>query len=301
MDARVQKMIDLWIWYCSVANLGYDQGNRWDFPKYGDTQYAGECDCSSLMYHCAVEAGFNLPTSGTRYTGTMKRDFTNAGFKWYTFTNINDVPAGAILYKSGHTAGWTGHYICEAYGDEHGGSRGGRSGDQANETRMSPPRNGWEGYFYWPETEPPVKWPQEVEPMPAGEAVDYIIEEGSNNVAHQNEQQKYAYRYEKWASGKLVCLISDYFNGGTASLGSKYRGKYYFTKTLEFPSMQGDGAPEFAEPPYVTGLTVRAPQGWADDIQFYAVYKNKGTFWVSSVDRTIPKFSIDVELKGSWK
>lgn len=295
MDSRVEKMIDLWIWYCSVANLGYDQGNRWDFPKYGDTQYAGECDCSSLMYHCAVEAGFNLPTSGTRYTGTMKRDFVNAGFKWCTFSNIYDTPPGAILYKSGHTAGWTGHYICEAYGDEHGGSRGGRDGDQANETRMSSPRNGWEGYFYWPETVKPVKWPKEVEPM--GEAKDYIIEEGANEVAHQNDQQKYAYRWEKWASGKLVCIVSDYFNGGN---GAKYKNSFYLSKTLEFPSMQGDGAPEFLEPPYVTGISARAGQGWVN-VQFYQLYKNKGLFWVYASDKAIPRFSVDVRLEGSWK
>ena len=145
MDARVQKMIDLWLWYCGEANLGYDQGNRWDFPKYGDTQYAGECDCSSLMYHCAVLAGFALPTSGTRYTGTMKRDFQAAGFKWINEVNAANMPAGAIAWKSGHTAGWTGRYLCEAYGDEAGGSRGGRAGDQAQETRLSPARKGWEG------------------------------------------------------------------------------------------------------------------------------------------------------------
>ena len=298
MDSRVQKMIDLWLWYCGEANLGYDQGNRWDFPKYGDTQYAGECDCSSLMYHCAVEAGFNLPTSGTRYTGTMKRDFVNAGFKWVAISSKQTpsqagIPAGAILYKNGHTAGWTGHYICEAYGDEHGGSRGGRDGDQANETRLSPERAGWEGYFYWPEAIKPVKWPQEVEPV--GDMVDYIIEEGSNDVAHQMEQNTYAYRWEKWASGKLVCYISDYFNGGN---GTKYKNSFYLGKTLEFPEM--NGGPAFVEPPYIAGLTSRAGQGWVN-VQFYNLYKNKAMFWVFASDRAIPKFYVDVTLVGSWK
>ena len=295
MDARVQRMIDLWVWCCAEANIGYDQWNRWDFPAYGDTQYAGECDCSSLMYWCAVQAGFDLPTSGTRYTGTMKRDFLAAGFKWAAFTSMADVPAGAILWKSSHTAGWTGRYICEAYEDERGGSHGGQDGDQANETRLSAPRGGWEGYFYWPETVPAVDWPQEVEPGMVN--VDFIIEEGSNNVAHESEQQGYAYRYEKWASGKLVCIVSDYFNGGSAP--SKYRGSWFMTKTFDWPSVHG--GPEFVEPPYITGLSVRAPQGWADDIQFAEIYKNKGVFWVRSSDRTIPKFSVDVELTGSWK
>ncbi len=296
MDAKVQKMIDLWLWYCGEANLGYDQWNRWDFPKYGDTQYAGECDCSSLMYHCAVEAGFNLPTSGTRYTGTMKRDFQNAGFKYATFTNIKDVPAGSILWKSSHTGGWTGHYICEAYIDEKGGDHGGKDGDQGNETRLSAPRGGWEGYFYWPEAEPAVKWPQEVEPL--GDAVDYIIEEGSNNVAHVMNQEKYTFRWEKWASGKLVCIVSDYFNAGT---GTSYRNGYYMSKTLEFPSMMDDKAPAFVEPPFITGCVARGGTGWACTIQFNNIYKNKAPFWVMSPYRSIPKFYIDVRLEGSWK
>ena len=293
MDARVQKMIDLWLWYCGEANLGYDQWNRWDFPKYGDTQYAGECDCSSLMYHCAVEAGFNLPTSGTRYTGTMKRDFQNAGFKYATFTNINDVPIGAILWKSTHTAGWTGHYICEAYIDEKGGDHGGKAGDQANETRLSSPRGGWEGYFYWPETVPPVKWPQEVEPM--GDAVDYIVEEGSNNVAHMNQQEKYFYRYVKYASGRMVCYLSDYFNAGT---GKSYGGSYYIDKTFDFPELHG--GPAFIEPPIVEGYSVRSTGGWVG-IQFENLYKNKVTFSAYGSKKAIPKFYMDLTVSGCWK
>lgn len=290
-DPRVQKMIDLWTWCCSEANIGYDQGNRWDFPPIGNTTYAGECDCSSLMYWCAVQAGFPLPTSGTRYTGTMKRDFPNAGFKWVAFTNIYDVPAGAILYKEGHTAGWTGRYICEAYSDEKNGSRGGRDGDQANETRLSPPRNGWEGYFVYPET---TEWPKECEPV--GAIVDYIIEEGSNNIPHENEQGEYCFRWEKWASGKLVAYVSDYYNGGT---GSSYRGSYYLSKTLDFPASHGD-APEFIEPPFIS-WSVRGGQGWAASIQFYSVYANKALFWVYSSNRNIPRFSLDATLTGLWK
>ena len=290
MDARVQRMIDLWVWCCAEANIGYDQWNRWDFPTYGDTQYAGECDCSSLMYWCAVQAGFDLPTSGTRYTGTMKRDFVAAGFKWAAFTSMADVPAGAILWKSSHTAGWTGRYICEAYEDERGGSHGGQDGDQANETRLSAPRGGWEGYFFWPETEPAVVWPQEVEPM--GEAKDYIIEEGGNNVAHAFNQGDYGYRWEKWASGKMVLIVSDWYNGGN---GSHYKGSYYLTKTVAFPSEVA-----FMEPPYCTGLVLRAGEGWVSG-QPCACYKNKMEFWVHSTGRAMPKFSGDFRFEGSWK
>ena len=51
MDSKVSKMVELVTWYCSAANLGYDQWNRWDFPEYGDTTTPGECDCSSLVYN----------------------------------------------------------------------------------------------------------------------------------------------------------------------------------------------------------------------------------------------------------
>lgn len=300
MDARVQRMIDLWLWYCGEANLGYDQYNRWDFPEYGDTQYAGECDCSSLMYHCAVEAGFDLPTSGTRYTGTMERHFTAAGFRRVPMDSKltpsqAGVPAGAILWKSSHTGGWSGRYICEAYGDENGGSHGGRAGDQGDETRISPERAGWECYYEWPEAQSAPVWPQEVEPIDMAQAIDYPIEEGSNNIAHENDQQAYMYRYTKWASGKMDVLISDYFNGGN---GARYEGQYYIDKTLEFPEM--DGGPAFVEPPIVTGVTVRAHSGWAD-VQLHDLYENKAVFWAFGTRRAIPRFSIDVKLEGSWK
>ena len=294
MPGSVDRMVELVEWYCASANLGYDQWNRWDFPAVGDTQYAGECDCSSLVYHCAELAGFDVPKTGTRYTGTMMRDFTRAGFKWIQTSSTDWMP-GDILYKDGHTAIWTGKYIAEAYSDERGGDHGGRDGDQGNETRLSPKRGGGKGFFRWPEPPKPIIWPKEVEPMPAGEAMDYIIEEGSNNVAHLDDQQEYFYRYEKWASGKLVCYISDYFNPGT---GKSFGGAYYIDKTMEFPEMHG--GPKFIEPPVMAGCTVRSKTGWVS-IQRVTIYKNKAPFWAFGSKKAIPRFSVDMTLVGCWK
>ncbi len=291
MDARTAKMTELAVWFCRDANMGYDQGNRWDFPVVGDTVTPGECDCSSLVYHCAALAGFGVPISGTRYTGTMKRDFIAAGFKWHAFDTINKTPAGSILYKTGHTAIWTGEYIAEAYGDERNEARGGKTGDQNNETRLSKPRGGWEGYFYYPEPKQAPEWPQEAEKQV--EAVDYIIEEGANNCPHGDDQQAYGYRWEKWASGKLVVIISDYFNGGTAR--NKYRGMYYLAKTLSFPE-----APAFVEPPYIQ-LTARADTGWVYGVQVCELAKDEARFWVASPDKNFPRFSVDARVEGSWK
>ena len=294
MGGAVARMVELVEWFCASANLGYDQLNRWDFPAVGDTQYAGECDCSSLVYHCAELAGFAVPTSGTRYTETMRRDFTAAGFEWVQ-TSSTDWQPGDILYKSGHTAIWTGKYIAEAYIDERGGSRGGRDGDQANETRLSPKRGGWLGYFRYPEPVPPAVWPQEVEPMPAGEAKDYIIEEGSNHVAHQNQQAAYFYRYVKYASGLMVCWISDWFDGGN---GTVFSGNYFLSKTINFPECHG--APAFVEPPVIAGFSVRSATGLLT-IEVRELLKNKAHYWVYGPRRAIPKYYLDMELVGSWK
>lgn len=288
MGGSVSRMVELAEWYCGTANLGYDQWNRWDFPEPGDAVTPGECDCSSLVYHCAELAGFDVPKSGTRYTGTMKRDFTAAGFKWCIGS---DWKAGDILYKDGHTAIWTGKYIAEAYGDEKGGSHGGKTGDQGQETRLSPRRGGWLGFFRFPEPEPdpPIKWPQEVEPMPAGEAIDYIIEEGSNNVAHKSDQAAYMVRWRKWASGMMEAWISDWYNGGT---GTKYEGQWYLTKVLDMP----DG---FIEAPTVT-LQGRASNGWIS-CQVHTITAKKVGFWAFGTKKSLPKFYLDAYCQGVWK
>lgn len=289
----VAKMVEYATWYCADANLGYDQYNRWDFPAIGDTTTPGECDCSSLVYQCAVLAGFDLPTSGTRYTGTMHRDFTRAGFEWHQ-TSSTDWEPGDILYKDGHTAIWTGKYIAEAYGDENGSWRGGKAGDQANETRLSPKRGGWLGYFRFPQPTPAPVWPQEVEPM--GEAKDYIIEEGGRMAAHETDQKAYTVIWQKWASGRLTAEGSDYFNGGT---GKRYEGQYYLDKILDTPHADDPSAPAFVEPPKAI-IQARATSGWVD-AQPYTLSAEKIGFWVYGTRRTIPRFSVDFIMDGFWK
>lgn len=289
----VSKMVEAAEWYCASANLGYDQYNRWDFPPIGDTTTPGECDCSSLVYHCAVLAGFNLPTSGTRYTGTMMRDFPRAGFVWNE-TPSTDWQPGDILYKPGHTAIWTGKYIAEAYGDENGGAHGGRAGDQNNETRLSPKRGGWLGYFRYPQPKPVPQWPQPVDPQ--GEAMDYIIAEGGKLAAHETEQQSYTVTWQQWASGRLTVQGSDWFNGGN---GSRYEGQYYLQKVLEMPHADDAAAPAFTEPPKVI-IQPRATSGWVS-VQPYTLSAEKVGFWVWGSKKTIPRFSVDFTADGFWK
>ena len=71
----VSKMVSFVKEWCADDSHGYSQNNRW----------GPDCDCSSLMYMAAAHAGYDVPTSGTRYTRTMVRDFTAAGFQAVPF------------------------------------------------------------------------------------------------------------------------------------------------------------------------------------------------------------------------
>ena len=286
MGGSVSKMVELAEWFCGSANLGYDQWNRWDFPVYGDAVTPGECDCSSLVYHCAELAGFGVPKSGTRYTGTMHRDFQAAGFIWHADTGTS-WKAGDILYKEGHTAIWTGKYIAEAYGDERGGSRGGARGDQNNETRLSPKRGGWKGYFRYC---PPV-------PKPDPKRWENMwIETGGNGVPHAYQQERYAYTYEKREDGTLIVTISDWYNAG---VGKTYGQGYFMEKTLEFPSMVDEDAPAFIEPPSVF-IQLRANQNLMS-ASIHGISTTRADFWAFGTQRAIPKFYADALIIGRWK
>lgn len=272
MAGSVAKMIEIAEWYCGVANLGYDQWNRWDFPPLGDTEKPGECDCSSLMYTCAHLAGYNVPTTGRRVTSTMYNDFTAAGFRWIADKTTDNWKPGDILYKPGHTGLWTGKYIAEAYIDEKGGDHGGATGDQGNETRLSPKRSGWTGYFRYPDPE--------------------------DEKRHKTMQESYIYHAEVREDGWVTIYISDYFNAVDSP--KNYYGNPYIEKILYYPEEF-----EFEEPPYV----VLQPRATSDllNVQPYSLETDKCRFWVWNVQTNlkkrwvIPRFSIDAIVTGKLK
>ena len=279
MGGSVSKMVELAEWYCCSANLGYDQYNRWDFPPVGDAVTPGECDCSSLVYHCAELAGFNVPKSGTRYTGTMMRDFTRAGFVWISGISANDWEPGDIPFRDGkdaHTAIWSGKYILEAYHDERGFWHSGQAGDQNNETRASAKRGGFDGVFRY------------IDPSEKGR--------------HKTVQEQYIYHAEQREDGWVTIYISDYFNAVETKADGllDYYGNPYAEKTLYYPSEF-----EFEEPPYC----VIQPRGTSDllNIQPYSLEKDCCKFWVWNVQTTlrrrflVPRFSIDAVVKGKLK
>lgn len=300
MAGNIDKMASLAEWLCRDANMGYDQWNRWDFPEIGDVGYPGECDCSSLVYWCAKNAGFDIAWSANRYTGTELKDFQDIGFKllrWQEVGKQENLIRGDILYKENHTAIWTGDGIAEAYADENGNAHSGLPGDQHQETeygetRISPYRGGWSYVLRFPQPSPVVEW---------GADDDHIIEEGCTGNRHQFDQSVDGYwcRWEKWSSGTLRCWVSDYFNPAEEQMfGTEAMQKK--AKPFVFPSEVGCGCPEFVENPWMSRPSIRGTFNHIDT-QWVSSSTKGADFWVFGEVANIPKFSFDVELVGSWR
>lgn len=133
--SRIKAFIDEAIKIAKDESHGYSQNNRWG-PDY---------DCSSLVYHCATVAGYDLPKSGTRYTGTIIEHFTKAGWRVDPFDgNLYDLDPGDLLLNvTNHVAIYIGNnQLVEASCDENGGITGPKHGDQTGkEIRIGPVYN----------------------------------------------------------------------------------------------------------------------------------------------------------------
>ena len=139
--ASLQKFIDRMRYWCDVANLGYDQSNRWDFRD------GGECDCSSLVIHALQEAGFD--TGSATYTGNMSGNLTARGWKRVR-NDGNPKPGDILLNDVNHVAVWLGDCLAQASIDENGNIAGGRGGDQGNEVHTRSYYNfPWDCYLRW--------------------------------------------------------------------------------------------------------------------------------------------------------
>ena len=125
MATRIQKMVDFALKVAGDDKHGYSQVRRW--PSQGT-----DFDCSSLMYEAAHQAGYKVPTSGTRYTGTMLAHFKAAGFTALAFDgNLSDLDPGDIMLNvQNHTEMYVGDgKFVGAHSSETGGIDG-RPGDQ---------------------------------------------------------------------------------------------------------------------------------------------------------------------------
>lgn len=137
VTGSVAKFIERMVYWCVKVSLGYDQRNRWDI------RVGGECDCSSLVYWCLWEAGLLTKPSGnlynhTLYTGTLRRDLTNAGWKALSPDLSLCRPGDILLNDGNHVAvvvsgSGTTAKLAQASIDENGNIAGGQSGDQTGQ------------------------------------------------------------------------------------------------------------------------------------------------------------------------
>lgn len=135
-----QAMIDFVVDWCNDDSHGYSQAHR----------NGPDCDCSSLMYMAARHAGYDVGSSNG-WTGSMRTDFTRAGFTSVSFDgNLYDCEPGCIaLNEQHHTEMFVDWGVLGgAHIDEHGGVQGCCQGDQrGNEVSVGPayiPSYGWD-------------------------------------------------------------------------------------------------------------------------------------------------------------
>ncbi|WP_113859641.1 endolysin-like domain-containing protein [Bifidobacterium aemilianum] len=141
--ASVQKLIDRMKYWCDVANMGYNQSDRWNFNPAG-----GNCDCSSLVIHCLQEAGFDTGSAG--YTGNLSANLTARG--WARLPNNgNPRPGDILLNDAAHVAVYIGGGRLAQASISENGSTAGAPGDQTGgETNTNPYYNfPWDCYLRW--------------------------------------------------------------------------------------------------------------------------------------------------------
>lgn len=102
-----------------------------------DKRFGPDYDCSSLVRQCLLDEGFDISFT---YTGNMKNDLLNRGFKEVENCRLNvtdDLKRGDILLYhnyttgSGHTAIYVGGgKLVHASSNEFGGVTNGKTGDQ---------------------------------------------------------------------------------------------------------------------------------------------------------------------------
>lgn len=91
---------------CNNAYIGYDQGNRLGVIKYGTrTKTKTECDCSSLVRQCVIEATGKDPGNFTTSNEVAKLEATGLFEKAVAVTSSTVLYDGDILVTKtkGHT------------------------------------------------------------------------------------------------------------------------------------------------------------------------------------------------------
>lgn len=143
--------------FCENDWYGYSQVDRWE----------RDGDCSSFIYRAGYAAGYDLPRSGTRYTGTILDHFRAAGFTVQPFDgNVWDLDPGDVILNVGSHV-----EMCVMPGkfggghiDEHGNIAGGQPGDQTGNEVSIGPAYIYSGGWDWVLTPPDDDDEQQAEP-----------------------------------------------------------------------------------------------------------------------------------------
>lgn len=91
---------------CNNNNIGYDQGERLGIIKTGiDTKSKTECDCSSLVRQCVIEATRKDPGNFNTSNEAACLEKTGLFEKRFTYTSKTPIYNGDILVtrSKGHT------------------------------------------------------------------------------------------------------------------------------------------------------------------------------------------------------
>ena len=176
---RRERMVETALGIANDDSHGYSQYRRW--PWQGS-----DFDCSSLMYWCANQAGYDVPTSG--YTGTMLADFTAAGFTADAWDgNIWDCEPGDILLAHNGNRQHTEMYVgngCNvgAHVASNGDIDDGMPGDQnGNEISVAQNWGSWD-YVLTPPDDGDAP-----EPSPEPEGVRYCASTDPSGAAWLDE------------------------------------------------------------------------------------------------------------------
>lgn len=118
-DANVEKAVQ---WGEEIIN-SYSYPYIWGAPSYfNDSGVYSGFDCSGFVCAAFYHAGFGV---SRWWTGTMRSGFTGLGFKWYSWSSINDASnlrrGDILLNEQKHTGIWTGSQVAEFTGGSPGG------------------------------------------------------------------------------------------------------------------------------------------------------------------------------------
>lgn len=183
---------------CNNSNIGYDQSNRLGIIKYGtSTKTKTECDCSSLVRQCIIEAtgkdpgNFNTENEASKITamGNFSKLSYTSGTKLYT----GDI---LVTKTKGHTI-----VVVKGYGRTETASSDKPSTTKTEAKAYSGnfPRLPLRGY--------------------------YMLGDGYNQLKGATNNIKRVQKVLNWAMGASITVDGDY-GEKTANLCGKFQSKY---------------------------------------------------------------------------